>query len=881
MAASLATKLTADTSGFTAAFGNAATVSEREMKRIQGASKLLSDYLKQQQSAMKATGDEARKAADGMEHFGFQSAGAKRELIVLAHELSQGNYTKFGGSMMVIAERTNAMELAFSSAGLAALGVAAGVGIFAAAIIHGAAETEKFNNSLIATGNYAGMTAGKFTTAAQELAKFSGGTIGSSKDVIQQLMSTGTIAAGLISDAARATVGMEKITGQSSEEIVKDFAKMGAGVAKWADDHNKSMHFLSAAQYEYIRTLEEAGKSEEAQKAVFAALNDRLDESRKSVGLFASAWRDVKNSVSSAFDWMAGIGREKTLDEQLQSAQEKLKSLQGDHHADVFNPKMSDQNYVNRQIADYQALIAKLQDTKKVSEDMAMATAKAAKVQQEGIASGDVVRKIAQEYDARSKVLKQIDEYTLAVSKMRAAGDPTAPSSAEENKVVAAMRAKLDPDAKKLDTTIQSLSKSLDDERIKIESSTAYWQKYGKQMDDSKAAVVRFRTEQGDLKAATAAQKLSVINKAEQVDADQRIKNIAEETAKIRDRLAATSGESAAREQSQRELYIAQKTHAILGDTLDKESAAYKVLQASAKSASAALYEAEKVAPALQTNDRNMQQYLEGLQQQVALIGKTNLEKQQQAELLKLEGQLRKDIAAYPEDASKFQDQFQRNTALVKSGLADTYAAQRTWEAGVAESLTRYQEDAGNAAAAASQLWTTGMKGAEDALVSLTTTGKFDVSSLVTTMIQEFMRLKVIKPLLADVFGSSSSGAGLLSGLGAMFGGGGGSAAAAGTTVGVDTVALDGMAADGGQIAAGQTFLVGERGAELFRPNTAGSIIPNSALANGGGGNVTVHLNLTQQVGEFVTPSMAARLAEQTRQAAIAGVRAAQRRGAM
>lgn len=54
---------------------------------------------------------------------------------------------------------------------------------------------------------------------------------------------------------------------------------------------------------------------------------------------------------------------------------------------------------------------------------------------------------------------------------------------------------------------------------------------------------------------------------------------------------------------------------------------------------------------------------------------------------------------------------------------------------------------------------------------------------------------------------------------------------------------LAGARANGGPVAGGQTYLVGERGPELFTPNTSGAIIPNHALGGPAqGGNVTVNL---------------------------------------
>jgi hypothetical protein len=57
----------------------------------------------------------------------------------------------------------------------------------------------------------------------------------------------------------------------------------------------------------------------------------------------------------------------------------------------------------------------------------------------------------------------------------------------------------------------------------------------------------------------------------------------------------------------------------------------------------------------------------------------------------------------------------------------------------------------------------------------------------------------------------------------------------------IDKIFGGGKAA-GGPVNAGTTYLVGERGPELFTPSGSGSIIPNHKLGGGGGGiNITVN----------------------------------------
>jgi len=60
--------------------------------------------------------------------------------------------------------------------------------------------------------------------------------------------------------------------------------------------------------------------------------------------------------------------------------------------------------------------------------------------------------------------------------------------------------------------------------------------------------------------------------------------------------------------------------------------------------------------------------------------------------------------------------------------------------------------------------------------------------------------------------------------------------------MGAFTGGIDGARAMGGPVSAGGTYVVGERGPELFTPQRSGHIVPNHAL--GGGGGVSVTLNV-------------------------------------
>jgi len=54
-----------------------------------------------------------------------------------------------------------------------------------------------------------------------------------------------------------------------------------------------------------------------------------------------------------------------------------------------------------------------------------------------------------------------------------------------------------------------------------------------------------------------------------------------------------------------------------------------------------------------------------------------------------------------------------------------------------------------------------------------------------------------------------------------------------------------GFAANGGQIQGGKSYIVGERGPELFTPGASGFVTPNHALGMGGSSNIVVNVDAT------------------------------------
>ena len=154
------------------------------------------------------------------------------------------------------------------------------------------------------------------------------------------------------------------------------------------------------------------------------------------------------------------------------------------------------------------------------------------------------------------------------------------------------------------------------------------------------------------------------------------------------------------------------------------------------------------------------------------------------------------------------------------------------------EAFNQYKENAMTAADFGRQAFTSMTSSMTNALNTFVTTGKLNFKSLITSMIQDMLKAQ-LQMQASNLF----SKAGSALNIGNLFGGGGGgsgSVANLGTATGSDMMQAF---ADGGEPPVGQASLVGEAGPELFIPKSAGTIIPNNALGNLGGGGQSVTYN--------------------------------------
>lgn len=724
---------------------NANARAQKEANDLAGAGASMNskaaETLGQFASVSSKAAEGAKRVGHNVEQFGLQSAGAKRELLVLMHEMSQGNWTRLGGSLMVLGERTNAMGLLFSSAGAAALGVTAALGAFVTATAQAAIEASKFNSAILATGNYSGQTADRFKEDAEKIAQSTTTSVRAVRAIQLQLIATGQIGPREMGAATEAVVKMERVSGQSSDEIVKDFVRMQDGVTKWAEEHNRSMHFMSAAQIEHLRALEQTGQREQAVGEVLDRLNDRLNTE-------ASLWDRVRRAAGDA--WSAMAHAPATPASQLDIINERLAVIDRQAKDRLRNPAFapSEQQLDGaREVLQTERrtiLMKQLRDFEKAAGD-----AEQARVQQAGTAANEYIAKLREQIKGVDTLKVKLAEARRMFADAAAAGTPVA--AADQAAMLAEIRKK---NAGPAAPALSAIRDPQQEQKMMFLASEK--RAYGE--------IAKYMAEQTDAEAKRSEQ-VGVRLGEQQARAERFVGSLKEESTAV---------------------YMTASARRLLNEQLRIEVERKRLLVQLGSGA-------------------------------------------KPAEIATING-----WAA---------------AAEARAQQASDEAAQRAGDPvlAAARAAGKWTESATDQAANAERLVTGSFDRMATAVENFAKTGKLNLGDLFSFMASEYLR-QMSRMAIAQFI----PGGGGLSGLMGMFGKvfGGSTAALANFT----DANVAGAFADGGYTASGKSYLVGERGPEIFKPTGSGDIIPLSQQSGGGGG-ATINVGQGQviNVGQGVS----------------------------
>lgn len=222
-------------------------------------------------------------------------------------------------------------------------------------------------------------------------------------------------------------------------------------------------------------------------------------------------------------------------------------------------------------------------------------------------------------------------------------------------------------------------------------------------------------------------------------------------------------------------------------------------------------------------------QNLRGNEQTTAreLFDLENERKKQLEAIRKIQNLPFEGVGGMKQRLQEINDLYDARKLKIEETAAATKAEQDSFAYGWTQAGEKFRNNIKTDAEYAAQQMSNFTKGFEDAFVKFVQTGKLSFKDLANSMIADFARIQAQK-LFSSFMGGGGGGGffgSLFGGIGKIFG-----------------------FANGGIPPVGQPSIVGERGPELFVPQSAGRIIPNDKLGGMGGQTQVINTAVTYSI---------------------------------
>ncbi|WP_194206808.1 phage tail tape measure protein [Superficieibacter sp. 1612_C1] len=221
------------------------------------------------------------------------------------------------------AENANKFSAFINPTRIGIAGLVVALGTLAYAWFKGSKEQDRFNESLILSGNIIGKTSGQLADIAARAAQASDNTTGAAADVLSQLVSSGRVAGGSLEKVTTAIVSMNDAAGIATEELVSDFNSIAQSPVEALTKLNDKYHFLTLSTYNQVKALQDQGNQQEAVRIATenfsSVVQTRANDIQENLGSLEKAWRSVGDTAKKAWDSMLDIGRETSIDTKIEN----------------------------------------------------------------------------------------------------------------------------------------------------------------------------------------------------------------------------------------------------------------------------------------------------------------------------------------------------------------------------------------------------------------------------------------------------------------------------------------------------------------------------------------------------------------------------------
>jgi len=747
----------ADTAGKTTA----------ELLRMKAAQLGVSDAAAASIAKIEAAAAASTHGSEAAHSFSLNSTAARRELAVLAHEASQGSYQKLGGSLLVLAERTDALSLVMSPLGIGLGVTAAAAALFFKTVYDGSQQYDAFQKAIASTHGALGLTASDFIDLSNTMVD-THTSLSAARDVLAQVANTGRFTGDDLALAGRAAIAMGEDTGESADKAVESLTRMHDNVLQWLETYQEQHHTFSAAQVEEIEGFVRAGDAAGAQKAamldLISAHESVAASAEKNIGTVMRWWNDwgviIGRVKASIMDIGVPDSMTKQIGDQLarvQAAQHNVDQLQGasSFSLDQAKQQLAVETATLNTLRDQQAVQFKTTrdaEARAKGGDAAVAVNKylnstqyatpqdqrtlAVKKENADYAAAiNDLDKTSTQYEAASKRhaanLQQIEKEFESRNGSKAAA--SAAAAAAQNAINAQLTA-LDAQDKAVETGLKtSLDhiKSLLDQGLITQDDALRQSHEARQKALNNELAIQ---QQEETIAQGKKQKSAMEKYAGEIAATR--KKIADNDQQYTD----DSAKLAAKRASDIKVY----TDALQQQLVTQQAAADTTL----------------AGLSMGTNDRA------DYDRQIALRQDYD---RKVADLAKQQTEHRIGPDQYAAELAATQSYYDQSVVIAQKSSADIRAANADWTTGAKRAIADYADSASNVAASTASTFQDAFKGMEDAFATFVTTGKISFSSLATSVISDIARMQAraaisglfsyAESALGSYFGDSSTAA--------------------------------------------------------------------------------------------------------------------------
>lgn len=597
---------------------------------------------------------------------------------------------------------------------------AAAVGALSLAYYKGSQEQDEFYKSLTLTGNQVGKTSGQLADIAARVSSTTNATTGAAAATLNQLVSSGKVAAGSLEQVTTAIVKTSSATGIATDKLVDDFNKIAANPLEAISKLNDQYHFLTLATYSQIKALQEQGNQQEAARianeAYSSSLIQRSNDIKNNLGTLERAWNAIAGAAKSAWDSMLDVGREISVEQKITDASGELDRAQR-ALADLERGQTTNSGPYGAWKSD---------DISRQQKAVTLLQQRLASLRNEKVAQ-DVLNDSINGYNKRQQDGIELDQKSSAFAAKYQTRQQQQAKELRELNDLKAKGAKLDFDA--LETQIRDRYKEPNARKEK-----AYTEDAGTRMLDQLRQQQQVLVSQADAGEKIGTQQQALI-KWEQQLSDLKSKGTLTADQKSllanQDKITALYQQNAALEKQTQLLKQASQL-AGYQSALDRDRGS-KQLQ----------YGAEELAAS-----GAMSSYQQGI-----LTQRASLEQQLNDKLIQLRQQRTSatteiDKQTIDKEIVMQQDANERMLADYDKHVTQMDQSRRSFSAGAARAWNEYQDSAANASAMSQELFSNAFSGMEDAIVNFTITGKSSFSSFTKSVLSDIARIAARQGLI-------------------------------------------------------------------------------------------------------------------------------------